>query len=278
MDVGEAVAFGWHVQYAFDSYVADPANLAPAADPRLSPHWQVLGHLVANDAVLRSGPLQWGEPACYGYLARSTEDPTRYVAAIRGTASMVEWIEDAEFCAVPHPVAGTVEAGFYGIYASMLYVPLGSVGVPAAEGINAEVSSGTLTVTGHSLGAPLASYLAFDAAAETGLGGRVRAVLFACPRPGDAVYGAAFAARVQHYGVWNRVLDVVPHVPRGPAYADLPGATWIHPDQAQAMIRMSFPCWHHLLTYFATLDYATLDWSKVGAADQRYLSCIKGPA
>lgn len=269
------------VLYAMDQFCAEPASLAPAPDPRIGADgWKIVGYLTAKDCIWRSAaPIDFGDTVCYGFLAQRIDDPKSFALVIRGTKGILEWIEDGQFLPVAHPVAGTVEAGFWGIHLSMEYRPVSGGAVPAAEGINAEVSDGRLIVLGHSLGAPLATYLTFDLAAPELLGGRVQAALYASPRPGNAAFGAAFSARTAGaYQLWNYSLDVVPHVPFGPDYEDLPNATWITPATAMARICFSLDCHHHITSYAAMLDDATENWSALPAQDQAFAACIKGPA
>ncbi len=78
-----------------------------------------------------------------------------------------------------------VEHGFWGIYASMQMTAVDGtlINPDAAAGIAALVGAGSVTVTGHSLGSALASYLSFDLASR--LGDRIGAYLFASPRTGN---------------------------------------------------------------------------------------------
>lgn len=265
------------IQYAMDSYLSNRESLSPAPDPRLSPRWRVLGYLTASDALFRSGQtLVTGDEVCYGYLAQEVANPRVYVAAIRGTANILEWIKDAQFISVPHPVAGRVEQGFWSIYASMTYRPIAGKALPAAQGLAAAVGQGELIVLGHSLGAPLATYLTFDLASE--LGTRVQTIAYASPRPGDAGFVKAFADRVKFSVVYNYELDVVPRVPIGPDYTDLTTVHWIGIESAQAEICFTLACHHHILSYAAMLNYKLLDWKKVPLIDQSYTCCIKGPS
>ena len=148
------------VAYAMDMYQSDRASLAPAPDPRLLPNWRIVGYLTATDCVLRVGQtVALGETVCYGFVAQIIVKPDVFVAAIRGTSGMLEWIEDGQFLSVPHPTAGRVEQGFFGIYRSMQYRPIAGDVAPAARGVSAAVGQGQLIVLGHSLGSPLATYL-----------------------------------------------------------------------------------------------------------------------
>lgn len=270
----QAAEFGLLVAYAMDQYQAAPTSLAPTPDPRLSPKWRIVGYLTATDCVLRNEALC--RTVCYGYLAQSSADPTAFVAAIRGTNGAIEWFEDSLFNQVPHPVAGKVEAGFWGIYASMQYRPVDGKALPAAQGITAAIGPGTVTVLGHSLGSALATYLTFDLAGI--LGARAGGCFFASPRPGDDVFAKAFDERVQAYQVWNYEFDAVPRIPFGSGYSDLPRVTRISRNLAQARIRMSLDCFHHVLSYCSMLDFGLLDWASVPACDQSSAACIKGPS
>lgn len=265
---------------AMDMRIAEPASLAPRPDPRLAGMgWRILGYVTGTDAILRSGGrLEPGEPACYGFLAQFCADPSRYALAIRGTNGIIEWVEDAQFLPMPHPVAGKVETGFFTLYESLCLTMPGAPGkaIPLATGVAAAVGAGgRLSVVGHSLGAPLATYVAFDLGVP--LGDRLTCALFASPRPGNAAFGAAFVARVKDCALWNYMLDVVPHVPIGPDYEGLPGAQWITPTTALARVGFSLDCHHHLVCYAAMLDYNLLDWTRVPSCDESLARCIKGP-
>jgi triacylglycerol lipase len=274
----QAAELGLLVNYAMDQYLADPKSLAPTPDPRLSPKWRVLGYITATDCLFRAGQTAaLGDTVCYGYLAQVVDKPDVYVAAIRGTNGILEWIEDAQFLSVPHPAGGTVEQGFYGVYRSMQYRPIGGDILPAARGISNAVGKGELIVLGHSLGAALATYLTFDLAHPGKLGPRVQGSFYASPRPGDATFAKAFDERVQTYSLWNYELDAVPRVPFGPDCADLPKVNWIETSNAQARIRFDLDCHHHILCYAAMLDYSLTNWSAVPPVDQPLACCIKGP-
>jgi hypothetical protein len=271
----QAAKLGLMVQYAFDAFRSNPGNLAPPADLRLSPDWQLLGHIVGRDCLFGAGPSALGEDVCYGFLVQSTADPTQYVAAVRGTGTLLEWLLDAEFISVPHPVVGRVESGFWRVYNSLRYVPLGLASAPASLGLANAVGPAHLMVVGHSLGASVATYLAFDLAAL--IGDQLSACFLASPRSGDAVFTKAFDARVKDYALWNYELDFVPRVPRGPDYTDLPRVQWIGIEAAQARIGLDVACGHHVVCYAAMLDWALAQWSALGPCDVNETACIRGP-
>jgi triacylglycerol lipase len=274
----QAAGYGLLVNYAMDMYRGDRANLMPAPDLRLT-DWKIVTYLTASDCLFRRGQtLTLGDEVCYGFLAQNVTVPTEFVVVIRGTDGILEWIDDADFISIAHPVAGRVEQGFWRIYASM--ASPGEVAPAAifiAKAVNA-VEGATLTVIGHSLGSALASYLTFELAAAELLGAKVSACLFASPRPGDAAFAKAFDARVATYEVRNYELDAVPRVPLGPDYTDLLKVIWIGIGAAQARISFTLPCHHHMLCYAAMLDYELLDWGGLSAIDHPFAACIKGPA
>src|SRR6202041_1693938 len=100
--------------YAMDMHLGEPSSLAPAPDPRLSPKWRILGYITATDCIFRAGQsVDMGETVCYGYVAQLVDKPGTFIAAIRGTDGILEWLEDACFAPTDHPTAGLVERGFF---------------------------------------------------------------------------------------------------------------------------------------------------------------------
>jgi ferritin-like metal-binding protein YciE len=219
----DAVDYGFLVVFAEDLYV--PGSVTPHDEPRIAAAgWDVVGHFLAFDSVLPNpsalpagipNTLRLGQTVFYGFLARNKADPSRYVAAIRGTSGFAEWAIDADFLPLPLPTppGGTVENGFWSIYASMTLVGLDgkAIGTKAADGIAEAVGEATVTICGHSLGAAIASYLSFDVAKL--VGNRASACLFASPRAGDLAWTTAYAAVVSTYRLTNYLLDVVPYAP-----------------------------------------------------------------
>lgn len=259
--------------------------LTPPVDPRIAKEgWDVVAYLVACDAVV--GPdkrLVCGDEAYYGFVAKlhDTTAMTRFITVVRGTAGILEWIEDAEFVPVPHPrlPKATVEQGFWSIYGSMRLVDLGgqSLGANAANGIKGIVAGAPLTVVGHSLGSALSTYLVYDLATD---GVAVGACLFASPQTGDSTFVQAFDRAVADYRVFNYSVDVVPRVPMGLGYETLPRATVLQPSTAEASIRFNVFCNHHVVCYCAMLDYeATMTDPDVLVTvdDQTCAVCVLGP-
>jgi triacylglycerol lipase len=279
------VSLGLLAMYAEDMYT--DGSLNPTTDPRIAAAgWEVAAYLTANDVLIpdpddphqRLG-IDLSKRVFYGFLARSKTDPTSFVVVVRGTDGLVEWLIDAEFLLVRHPSypATQVEQGFWGIYQTMNLADPATGATTyaiATQGIAATVGAGTVTITGHSLGSALATYLTLDVAVK--LGPRATACLFASPRTGDAAWAALFDSTVTSYQLYNYILDVVTHVPTL-GYATLPKVTLLQPSAAQAHIRLDVFCNHHVICYCAMIDYAAAMAAPTVPGDVKCKLCITPP-
>jgi hypothetical protein len=243
----------------------------PPPDPRLTAAgFRLIGHLCGIDEI--AGVSQ---DVCYGYLA---ERAGQCVVVARGTADGLEWFEDAEFALQPHPLGGRVESGFYGIYQRLTFQPLGGAKVGLIAGLAHALNGAAVRVIGHSLGAALAQYIALELAQA--LAPRpITATLLASPRAGEAVFRGVFGGWVRNYKLYNRELDLVPHLPAGLSYATLPMAQWLTSANSQAIIRPGLANRHHAIGYAASLCYRLCDWKQFfEGSDAQDLNCIAGPA
>lgn len=179
-----------------------------------------------------------------GYVAVATDEGVRVlgrrdiVVVWRGTVQKIEWANNVDFFQVPAqgvlpPFKGVVPevgGGWMSIYTSTETETEVSR-TSAREQALAEVKrlvdlykdeTVSVTVTGHSLGAALATLNAVDIAANgysrTTTTARtpapVTAVVYACPRVGDAVFDGLASAQA-HLRVLriNNEGDIVPHLP-----------------------------------------------------------------
>jgi len=269
------------VMYAEDTFdelgTAGQGNLRPPLDPRVAAGWKLVGYIAGRDALLDTQRIGLGDAVFYGYLAQSLGDATQFIAVVRGTDGLLEWLEDGEFVPMPFPQGGTVESGFYSVFTSLQYLPLSGPASNVADGIAAAVGDNDVTVIGHSLGSAVATYLTLDLAVRKQLGSSLSAALFASPRPGDQAFAEYFDQHVGSYKVFNYSPDLVPQVPKFFGYTQLPRAREFEPQEAQADIRNSVDGNHHCVCYSAMLDYDASDWSKLPAQDQTCASYILGP-
>lgn len=247
-----------------------------APDPRLVPHWRVRGSITGQDAIFRDGPMQLGERVFYGWLLESLVLPQHYALVIRGTEGIIEWVIDAEFCPrAAHPVAGEVESGFWGLYQTLRYQPINTTESLPLSSIAREVGPGWIAVIGHSLGAALATYAAFDLAAD--LGSHVHGCFVASPRPGNDAFARAFSQRVPHHLMLENVSDVVPKVPFGFGYCSVPNVQQLSAKTSGINLCEGLVCQHHAIIYGALCDPSLLDSFKPVAAELRYLKCLVRP-
>jgi triacylglycerol lipase len=291
-----AVSYGLLVMHAMDIYRLKTCPPAPFIAPPAPPGGgTIIGYVMGIDTVLLGhpqftpGPLvALGHQVCYGTVVR--RPPNEVVVAIRGTDGFVEWIEDGEFPQIPYRPAlplpepappATVEQGFWGIYSSLRLTDAAgtTLGELAATLPTIIGPDDSVVVAGHSLGAPLATYLTLDLIRGS-MGQRVSGCYFASPHPGNTAFATFFDQTVRDYKVFNYLLDIVPRVPPTEiGYSSLPKLQVILPATAQADIRFSIGCNHHVVCYLAMLDYnATLQAiTPVPAGEEGSAACIKGP-
>lgn len=274
----------------------------------LSTAWEVDGYLIARDTIFdESGVLTLSpDTVFYGVLAHNKADEKQFAAIVRGTEGFKEWLIDAEVkhSHVPYypgGQCGSVEEGFFSVYYTMQFVAIDDHRraniTPAWEGIKDKVGDGSLIVSGHSLGAALATYLAFDLVSLGGLDQNLQACFFASPRPGDKTFSQVFDKKVTRYVVYNYERDVVPHLPpsvffiplhiplRILRYSALGKIHEITMTDARAIVQDEITADHHVLCYAAMLDYnaahacyhGAYTWSALLARDNDAPNCIKGP-
>jgi triacylglycerol lipase len=228
---------------------AYPAK-CPIAHPLLGElGWTLKGHLTAVDALTGIGVR-----AYYGFLA--TCGASTYAIVVRGTQSVLEWLKDAEFALTPHPVAGCVETGFWSIYETMRYRTLSGFVRPLLPGLLAEIGAGQVTVIGHSLGAPIATYLQLDLNSIPSTGISTSGRFFASPRPGDVAFATIASAALTDYCVYAYEEDLVPKVPIGFGYREL--ANLVTLPTSGDVARTNPAAWHHSTTYGYLLDPSVL--------------------
>lgn len=268
MDRFAAAAYAPLIMYAWDMCDVDPHNISPAIDPRIMQKgWDVVGFLSAGDDIFKAGSsirstvLSSGDQVCYGYVAKKNDE---LVVVIRGTDGAQEWGDDLDFLMQPHPnpgVPGFVDQGFFKIYSTLNFHPIGvpNKPMPVIQGIQSVVGINKILVLGHSLGAAIATYLLLDLNLENCA---ASGCLFASPRTGNSEFIDFFEAKVLNYDLFNYERDVVPKVPVADilhfsTYKDLCQVKTIPAAACDATISDSPQCNHHLICYIALLDPVT---------------------
>lgn len=183
-----------------------------------------------------------------GIIAINDADPNDVFIAIRGTLTVWEWLQDAKFLLRPFDQVtggGLTEDGFTDMYSSMSFAAAASVGNFIQDVAGLLPAKANVTVVGHSLGAALATLLAFDLAANTKFAPTLYTL--ASPRVGDLTFSHVFNNVVPNaYRVANR-LDVVPKVPPPLMYFHVGDETELVPGTD---LKFDLGCEHHLTSYF----------------------------
>lgn len=247
----------------------DPLLLAPPLG------YKVLAYVCGIDEAVGD------EQTCMGAVVNRADE---YVLVLRGTAGSAEWLEDSEFRLTAYPLAGRVEAGFFGVYQRLSAIVAGQMQrLPLLAVVRAVLPTGAcLRVVGHSLGAAAATFAALDLAllisASSRVGARVSATLIASPHVGDAEFAALFDRNVAHYKAYGREFDLVPHVPAGFGYAHPANMVWLKRADEQAIISMAnLADLHHAVSYGAALWWNLIDWKSLGGPAASLVKAILGP-
>jgi lipase (class 3) len=134
----------------------------------------------------------------YGIIAKASATGQIY-CAFRGTDSLKEWLEDGWAIPEPWPFAGHTHKGFTDVYQTL------TVGMVHIVDYLADKNA---IVTGHSLGAALATLVAAALGKLCPL-----CVTFEGPRVGDLGFIEWMDERVPSFFRYVIIGDVVPHAP-----------------------------------------------------------------
>lgn len=260
MNVQAAIDCGLFTEFVYNKYNAagTPTDLngldvvtsggAPVIPGK---DYKVLATIYANDLATAISPNQPQDFTTIGIVAVNQADPADVYIAVRGTEKIWEWLQDFKFLPRPFPNvsgAGLTEDGFTDMYLSFSLDNGPSQGSFVTDIVSLLPSNAMVTITGHSLGAALATLLALDMAANSSLA--VSAYTLASPRVGDLTFSHLFNHVVPNaYRVHNR-LDIVPQTPPPPLYFHVGDDTELIPGAA---LRFDLLCEHHLSSYLNML-------------------------
>jgi kumamolisin len=275
-DPKAAVLYGQFVQAAYSMYGAAPNTLTPPPSIDFPAGYELVGWVQMQDFIIGSTG-----PTFYGFIAQSTANPNQFVLAIRGTSNAVEWWDDANAALlVPFrvPGCGSVGAGFARIYGTLEVVerPTGAAPAIAPQSLRSVggfaqqvanlvarrtpttaarapelAASASIEVTGHSLGAALATLYTLENA-DTGKINNPALCTFASPAVGDSTFAAAFnGLGLTSWRVVNAP-DLVPKLP--PQILGFTQVDSLQQYSSSGKVTPSLPCWHALATYLSLID------------------------
>ena len=261
MNVQAAINAGLFVQFVYNNWNVssqatdlDGREVVTTAGLPVIPgkSYKVLKTIYSNDLATDINPQR---PAVEGFktigiVAQNEADDADIFIAVRGTENIWEWIQDFKFLPRPFPNvsgSGLTEDGFTDMYLSFSLTPGPST--TFMKDIKALLlTNAMVTVTGHSLGAALATLFAMDMAANSNF--PLSVYTLASPRVGDLSFHNLFDHIVPNaFRVANR-LDIVPKTPPPLFYFHVGDETELVPNK---MMKFDLLCEHHLTSYFNML-------------------------
>jgi hypothetical protein len=230
-----------------------PGDVINIAYDAINVNYTVVTTIYGNDLATDVNPLRSDQIVSFGFVAQ--DDLGNAVVAIRGTASIFEWVQDFRFLLVRCPFlagAGFTENGFTAVYESLRTGPdAGSTRlVDALSGLAWPRLVASMTLCGHSLGAALATLLALDVGANTTFK-QPTAYTFASPRVGDPSFADTYNQLVPDTFRFSNRLDIVPKSPSPPLYEHVVGLYDLNPLMK---VQWTIACEHHLTTYLFLLS------------------------
>jgi hypothetical protein len=234
VDLNNAIAYA---QFVNAAYAIAPANLTNSVGNPLvvaGTPYTVITTIYANDLATDMNPGRGTQQVSIGLICQA-DGTGDVVIAIRGTEGIMEWVHDAEFLLVTCPFlagAGHTEDGFTAMYNSFRtdITPGASSVVNALSTLPFAKPISSLTICGHSLGGSLATLLALDVAANTGLSNPT-IYTYASPRTGDSAFVSTFdQVLTNSVRVANR-MDLVTHLPFPPFYDHVQAVFDLNPLQ-----------------------------------------------
>lgn len=207
---------------AYQALCSNPAYQS-LVDPNFLSNYTIVCNIQMNDIIIQGAK----DLVYYGFIAqnKSTQD---YVIAIRGTENLLEALADAFFVPTTFNEFNNnslVPTGFYDLYKSgqivsppdanpqFLVQPLSNIAADPSSIMYDSPKVQTI-VTGHSLGASLATYYAAAAATGKGKGINLCCCTYASPMSGDTTFASTFNSLVPDSIRIHNVPDIVPGLPQ----------------------------------------------------------------
>jgi hypothetical protein len=158
-----------------------------------------------------------------GYVGYRSSDSSIYVV-YRGSTSISDWVNNLQVTTTDYPKCSgcQVHKGFYnaeqGIISKML---------SAVQSLKAKFPSYTVVVTGHSLGAALATLTTLDFM-DAGVT-PIRMAHYGCPRVGNTEFANWASAKIGDRNRNTHHKDMVPHCPMHERFTHMSGEWYEDP-------------------------------------------------
>jgi Lipase (class 3) len=256
-DLNEAIKYALLVKSAEDvppnQTVYHPGDIIHITYGSIDVDYTVVTTIYGNDLATDVHPLRADQIVSFGVVVQDVRG--NGVVAIRGTAGIFEWAQDARFLLVKCPIlpgAGFTEDGFTAVYESLRIAqdPASMRLVDALPNMPFPHAVTSMTICGHSLGAAIATLLALDVGANTKFA-KPASYTYASPRLGDPSFVDTYDQLVPNtYRFANR-LDLVPKLPTPPLYEHVLG---LHDLNPMLKVKWDISCEHHLTTYLYLLS------------------------
>jgi predicted lipase len=251
MDRATAVSLGPFIQAAYNQFRRDPLQTNPSVIPDLARGYALVRTIQMSDFIVEPK----GVPQFYGFVARGGQ-PEEQVIAIRGTADIIEWWDNLHFLPVSFDPTvnggGNVAEGFYDIYKTLSTMDPADSGAAPTNLFDHLDPAVPIVVTGHSLGAALATLLVADMSANR-QNLHPEAWTFASPKVGDANFAGTYNAHTTiSWRIYN-VRDIIPRVPIDP-FDDYQHVNTGFAIDSADRTRLSLGCFHDLNTYLNVLS------------------------
>ena len=168
-----------------------------------------------------------------GYIGYTASQSTIYVS-FRGSQSTKNWISNLDAVLTDYPLCANckVHKGFYTAEQNSIAQIISQV-----KTLKQQFPSYQIVVTGHSLGAALATLTAIDIQAAVG---PVRLFNFGSPRIGDPAFSVWASGYLADHNRITHHKDMVVHTPTGARLQHISGE-WYEPDNAVSPVAVS-PC------------------------------------
>jgi len=218
IDINSSTLALWHSENAYcspDTYLTRP-NKAAVLDGFV-PTFHI------NDAVHDTE----------GYIGYTPSQSTIYIV-FRGSESIENWLSDLDIVLTPYDLNGcsdcNVHQGFFNAEQNIIYSILTQV-----KNLKQQFPSYSVMVTGHSLGASLATLTALDL---QGAGiGPVSLYNFGSPRTGDVAFSEWASSFLQDHNRVTHHKDIVVHTPPYGKYQHISNE-WYEPDNSASPINI----------------------------------------